>query len=139
MNKFVRLLLIAALSFASLQALAQRQPVLIVNHENILVERPGGKATAAEVKQAIMAAANATGRQWVISEPNPGRLLATYHVRTHTVVTEITYSAERFSVVYHDSVNMKYTPSSGTGLIHPFYNRWVEDFVMAIRTQLAKT
>lgn len=139
MNKILRWLLVAMLSFASLQALAQRQPVPIVNHENMVVERAGGKATAAQVKQAILAAASATGRQWVISEPSPGRLLATYHVRTHTVITEITYSAERFSVVYHDSVNMKYTPSGGTGLIHPFYNQWVQDFVAAIRLQLSKT
>lgn len=135
--KTIHLLLAAALSLATLTAGAQRLPVPIVNHDNVVVSRP---ATAAEVKQAIVTAAGATGRKWVVSEPSPGRLVATYHVRTHTVTTEIRYSGSSFSIAYADSINMKYGPGpDGKGVIHPFYNQWVNEFVQAIRLELAKT
>jgi hypothetical protein len=140
--KAIQILLAAVLSLAAAQAGAQRLPVPIVNHDSIVVQRASGQpATAADVRKAILAAADATGRKWVISEPTPGQIIATYHVRTHTVVTEVRYSGSQFSVRYSDSVNMKYAPGgpSGTGVIHPFYNQWVQDFVQAVRLELNKT
>jgi hypothetical protein len=131
------LLLAALLSLAAVPASAQRVPVPIVNYDNVVVTKA---ATAADVKNAILAAAYATGRKWVVSEPSPGRLIATYHVRTHTVTTEIRYSATNFSVVYADSIDMKYAPGADDrGVIHPFYNQWVQEFVQAIRLELGKT
>jgi hypothetical protein len=139
--KATHLLLALAVSLGAVQASAQRLPVPIVNHENVLAERAGGRAASAgDVKKAILAAAEATGRKWVVSEPAPGLLVATYHVRTHTVITEIRYADGRFSVAYRDSVNMKYAPGAdGRGVIHPFYNQWVQDFVQAVRLELART
>lgn len=135
--KKLHLLLAAVLSLAAISASAQRMPVPIVNHDNLVVTKA---ASAADVKKAIMAAAEATGRKWVVSEPSPGRLVATYHVRTHTVTTEIRYSATHFSVAYADSINMKYGPGAdGKGVIHPFYNQWVQEFVQSIRLELGKT
>ena len=105
----LRICLLALACLVSQQALAQRMPVPIVNHENLLVEgRGGAPLTDAQVRQAIVAASTATARQWMISDLGSGRLLATYHVRTHTVSVEIRYSAERYSVVYRDSINMKF-------------------------------
>ena len=137
--KAIQVLLAAVLSLAAAQAGAQRLPVPIVNHDAVTVQRASGQpATAEDVRQAILAAAGATGRKWAISEPTPGRMLATYHVRTHTVVTEVLYSGSQFSVRYSDSINMKYAPGgpSGSGVIHPFYNQWVQDFVQAVRLEL---
>jgi hypothetical protein len=136
----LQLLLAAALSLGALPALAQRQPVPIVNHGNLPVTAaPGKQLQASDVKKAIMAAAVATGRQWSVTETAPGRLLATYHVRTHTVSTEIHYDANAFSVFYRDSVDMKYAPGpDGKGVIHPFYNQWVQELIQAIRVELAK-
>ena len=137
----VRFLLAAVLALAAVQAGAQRLPVPIVNHQDVVVQRSGGQpATAEDVRKAILAASTATGRHWVIAEPVPGQMTATYHVRTHTVVTDIRYSPTSFSVAYRDSVNMKYSPGgpSGTGVIHPFYNQWVQDFVRAIQSELAR-
>jgi hypothetical protein len=137
--KAMQFLLAAVLSLAAAQAGAQRLPVPIVNHEKVVVQRANGQpASADEVRKAIVAAASATGRKWVIAEPTPGRMIATYHVRTHTVVTEVLYGDSQFSVRYSDSSNMKYAPGgpSGTGVIHPFYNQWVQDFVQAIRLEL---
>ena len=137
--KAYRLLLAMLLALGAAQAGA-RTPVPIVNHENVVVQAaPGGSATADQVKQAIIAAASATGRKWVVSEAAPGQLVATYQVRTHTVRTDIRYSASQFSVAYKDSVNMKYeTGPNGAPVIHPFYNQWVSEFVQAIRAELAK-
>ena len=139
--KTLHLLLAAVLSLGAAQAVAQRLPVPIVNHEGVAVQRGDGKPlVAADVKKAILVAAEATGRKWIVTEPTPGRLLATYHVRTHTVTTEIHYSAAQFSVSYSSSVNMKYAPGpDGKGVIHPFYNQWVQEFVQAIRGELART
>jgi hypothetical protein len=136
----LHLLLAAVLAAASIPASAQRLPVPIVNHENVPVERAdGAKASADDVRKAILAAAVATGRKWTVSEPSPGRLVATYLVRTHTVVTEIRYTATHFSVAYSDSINMKYAPGpDGKGVIHPFYNQWVQELIQAIRLELKK-
>jgi hypothetical protein len=139
--KTIQLLLALVLALAILPATAQRLPVPIVNHDTIVVERGSSQpATADDVRQAITAAAVATGRKWTLVEPTPGRLLATYQVRTHTVVTEIRYSATHFSVAYSDSINMKFGPGpDGKGVIHPFYNQWVQEFIQAIRAELKKT
>jgi hypothetical protein len=136
--KFLRILMVLVVSFVSLQAMA-RQPVPVINYEDVLVSSASGqRLTPAQVKQAIQSAAAA--KQWVLRDQGPGRMLATLNVRgKHTVMTEITYSPEKFSVVYNDSTNMDYSPGpDGKGSIHPFYNRWVQDLKEAIRTSLAK-
>lgn len=138
--KIIHLVLAAVLSVMSTQAAAQRQAVPIVNHEDVLVETTSGrKLSAEEVRQAITSAPAPRG--WQFSEPAPGRLIATLNVRgKHTIVTEITYSATKYSIRYKDSVNMKYSPGgpNGQGQIHPFYNTWVDELRSAIRTQLIK-
>lgn len=137
--KIVRILLALMVSFTALQVAAQRTPIPIVNHEDVAIANADGpRPTQAQVKQAIRSAA--TAKQWEVADQGPGRMLATLHVRgKHTVVTEISYSPEKFSVVYKDSTNMKYSPGpDGRGVIHPFYNRWVQDLKEAIRTSLVK-
>ncbi|MBI2769171.1 MAG: hypothetical protein HYX47_06090 [Burkholderiales bacterium] len=134
--KTLRILVLAALSAVSLHAAAQRAPVPVMNFENIPVS---AAASADKVKQAIQSAA--TARQWEVREEAPGRMVATLHVRgKHTVVTDILYSPTSFSLKYRDSVNMKYSPGAdGRGMIHPFYNRWVEDLKEAIRANINRS
>lgn len=133
--KIVHLLLAALLSLGSLQAMAQRQPVPIINHENVPVVASGGRqASAEQVRRAILEA----GKQmrWQMSEPSPGRLVGSLNVNNkHTVVVEIPYAGDRYSLLYRDSINMKYKPE---GLIHPFYNKWVSELRDAIRIELNK-
>lgn len=140
MKLLARCLLAAALALGALTASAQRMPVAIVNHENVVVQRANGQpATGDDVRKAVLTAAQATGRKWVVEEPEPGHMVATYHVRTHTVATDIRYTATHFSVTYKDSINMKYGPGpNGAGVIHPFYNRWVDEFVQQIQLELGK-
>jgi hypothetical protein len=139
MIRLARLLLAAVLAFGAMQAQA-RTPVPVVNYENVVLQRANGAPlSAADIKRAIQVAADATGRKWIISESAPGVLLATYQVRTHSVTTEIRYGATGFSVFYRDSSNMKYgSGPGGVGVIHPFYNQWVQEFVSAIRIEAQK-
>jgi hypothetical protein len=135
-----RLVLATFLSFGAVSTATARAPVPIVNHANVSITSASGQqASAEQVASAIRAAAVATGRKWDVVEPAPGRLVATYHVRTHTVSIEIRYTASAYSVAYKDSVNMKYTPDAqGPGSIHPFYNQWVDEFMRAINAELRK-
>lgn len=137
--KIQSMLLAVLMALAAGQAAAQRQPVPIINYENVAISSATGKPlTVSQVKQAIQSAAAA--KQWQLVEQGPGRMMATLHVRgKHTVVTEISYSPDQFSVVYKDSTNMKYSPGpDGKGAIHPFYNRWTQDLKEAIRTSLPR-
>lgn len=130
-----------ALAAASAPALAQRLPVPIVNHEQVTLQRLDGQpASAEEIRKAILAGAQSTGRKWAVTETRPGEMRATYHVRTHTVSTDIGYGTGQMSVRYADSVNMKYAPGgpTGTGVIHPFYNQWVQEFLQAVKVELAR-
>jgi hypothetical protein len=138
MVKSLRVLLLALLAFASLNAVA-RTPVPVINHENVSISSPTGKPLSmAQVKQAIHNAAAA--KQWSVVDQGPGKILATLHVRgKHTAVTQITYSPDKYSVVYNDSQNLNYSGGpDGRGTIHPFYNRWVQDLSEAIRLSLNK-
>jgi len=134
---------------------AQRQPVPIVNHENMaVVTRSGNAVTAEQVKKAIMDGAVAGKRRWDIAHTAAGKVQATYRVRTHTIVTEIENTATTYSIRYVSSINMKYEvaqPSQqfsttspaisykeGTPLIHPFYNTWVQELIEAIRGEMLK-
>lgn len=136
--KTIQLVLAAVLSLGAVHAVA-RSPVPVVNHDMVAVQSASGKAlSAGQVKQAIVAAAGATGRKWTVSEVAPGHLVATYMVRTHTVVTDIKYSGSSFSIAYKDSVNMKFSADGAGGNIHPFYNQWVSELVQAIRMELGK-
>jgi hypothetical protein len=148
-------LIFAAGVFAG-PAHAQRQPVPIVNYPDLPVATSSGRPLPAEqVKEAIQAAARTKG--WTLAYEPGDKIVATLVVRNkHTVIVEIAYSGERYSLMYRDSVNMKYSPgtdrpkaydlsSSMRGyrqpagqVIHPFYNDWVRELKDAIRLELLK-
>lgn len=143
MTRLHGMVLAALVGLASTPAMAQRAVVPIVNLDNLPVTTVSGVTpTAAQVRQSIEAAA--LSRDWEIREAAPGQLVASLSVRgKHTITTDIAYSATTYSIRYRDSVNMKFKaadPASApvVGLIHPFYNRWVDDLDRAIRVSFAK-
>jgi hypothetical protein len=95
-----------------------------------------GKAlTSSEVRDAIVAAA--TARQWKIDYVRAGALIGRLNVAgRHLAEVSITYSPERYSVVYRDSVNLNYRSSDRS--IHANYNKWVGQLVEAINASLGK-
>lgn len=147
--KILRLILLSFLSLVSLQALAQRMPVPIVNHQNVAIESPSGNPRSLEeVKQAILTAS--LRRPWSFSAPEAGTLIATLNVRgKHTVVTEIRYAPDKYSLIYRSSDNMKFAPAPAAagapavdgdpGVIHPFYNTWVQELREDLRKQFLKS
>ncbi|MCZ4304906.1 hypothetical protein O4G98_09165 [Zoogloeaceae bacterium G21618-S1] len=126
----------------------------IVNHTDVTWPQNNGQQIAPEhVRNAIVRACQEKG--WTVADAaDANTLIATLVVHhKHTIQSTIPYTASTFSVAYFGSNNMNnaikepnpYAPSVRAGdvqvrtkVIHPNYNRWVEDLVSAIRTRLAK-
>lgn len=125
-------------TFATLPAMA-RQTVPIVNIDNVpVVSAENKKLSSEQVLQAIKTAI--ISQSWTVSNVADGVVTATILVRQkHTVIVDIIYDAEKYSIHYKDSVNMKYLKNSGGDeVIHPFYNKWVATLNDAIRLELSK-
>lgn len=129
--------ILVAATLAATPAIA-RAPVPIDNYENIAVATSSGKPLQIEqVKQAIQAAAAVKG--WTIAYQADGSLLATLNVRNkHTITVELPYSVEKYSLRYKGSTAMKYGQRDGIPVIHPYYNKWVQEFKETIRIELLK-
>ena len=145
--------LLFAFALVASPANAQRTPVSIVNYPNVTIAASGGgSAQAGQVKKAIQEAANIKG--WTLADEPGSKMLATLVVRNkHTVMVEIAYSAQRYSLRYRDSVNMNYhaeakydsrLPGVRNGyaqrgpVIHPAYNTWVRELKDAIDVSLLR-
>jgi hypothetical protein len=145
--------LLFALALGASPAFAQRTPVAIVNYFNIPIADASGQPVRTEqVKKAIQDGANTRG--WTLADEPSNKMLATLVVRNkHTIMVEITYSAQRYSLRYRDSVNMNYhsearydsrLPASRSGstprgpVIHPAYNTWVQELKTAIDVELRR-
>jgi hypothetical protein len=129
---------------------AARNAVAIIPHDNIpVVTGTHNVPTDQQVADAINAAA--TAKNWTTTSIGNDKLLATLVVRhKHTIVVEITYAPDKYSVAYKDSVNMKYgiagaqfdgfkqTSPGGYPEIHPFYNDWVKELIDTIQVELLK-
>jgi hypothetical protein len=140
MNLSIKALVLTAAALAATGALAQRSPVPIIDHPNVAVLTASGKAVPlASLNQAIISGAAAGARKWEVVPGADGKTLrATYKVRTHTVMVDIVPSSTAFAVKYADSVNMKYELYDGKPVIHPFYNRWVDELIDSIRSEIKK-
>lgn len=117
---------------------AARETVAIINYDNLVVATSSGKPLDDEkVKQAILAAAGALN--WSVAYQADGKLLATLSMRgKHTVTVEIAYAADKYSLHYKGSTNMKFGERDGQPAIHPFYNKWTQALKEAIRIELLK-
>jgi hypothetical protein len=135
--KFLKLTVLVFAAVFSLNA-AARAPVAIVNYDNIPIATSSGKVLQPEqIKSAIQLAGGA--KNWAIASQADGKLLGTLHVRgKHTIVVEIAYTADKYSLQYRDSTNMKFGEQDGNKVIHPFYNKWVQDLRDTIRLELLK-
>ncbi len=103
------------------------QPVLNVENTPVAYDLQNNQVKAAIVKAA-------TDRGWMIKESNPGELIATISVRTHSAEVKIPYSSKYYSIIYLNSVNLK----ASDGKIHRNYNRWVNNLNVDIQRALAR-
>jgi hypothetical protein len=138
MQKIGRLLALVTALLAASAVHAQRAPVPIIDHPNVPIATGSGKPAPIDaVKRAIVDGGAAGARKWVIV-PHGNGLRGTYKVRSHTVVVDIAARPDSFSLKYADSINMKYDLENGTPVIHPFYNRWVDELLESIRLEMSK-
>ena len=95
--------------------------------------------------------------EWTIENEAPGKILATYNRRVHTITVNIRYTEKNYSIKYAYSKNMKVHctendkakgvmltnwPEQICGgarpaLIHRAYNEWVENLNSEINTALS--
>ena len=144
MQKLVKFMLLVTFALLSSNAVAGRTAPL-VNVENIaVVSGSGNKLSVEQVKQAVIRAA--TVAQWSVTPPAAGTIVATLQVRgKHTLMVDIPYSAESFSVRYKDSVNLNHgmeeleqTNYKPVEVVHPNVNKWMMLLKDAIRAELAR-
>lgn len=118
-------------------AVAARSAVPIVEHENVAAMTPGGQpASADQIRRAFMA--GGARRNWTFTEEGPSKLVGRLNVRTHQISVDIPISDGKFSILYKDSVNMKFGTEDGKKVIHPQYNTWVNNLLADVRTELAR-
>lgn len=138
MKRFLPILMALVLTgLLPVQAYA-RNTVPVENIERVAIHPASGKTlTATEVKQAIATAA--AKNDWVVNAATDGKTEATLEVRSkHTVKIEILYDPASYSILYKDSVNMKFETKYGQAYIHPFYNKWVGILKSSIDQELGK-
>jgi hypothetical protein len=107
------------------------QPIYNVN-DQVVTTTSGKHPSAQQVRSAIITAGTSLG--WHIADAGPGRLAGTLHLRNHTAVVDIPYSAAKYSIVYKSSENL----DEANGQIHRNYNGWVQRLDTTIRTELSR-
>lgn len=105
----------------------------IYNVNEAPVHTASGKAvTAAHVRAAIMTAGAGLG--WKFVDAGPGKLEGTLHIREHTAVVEVPYTAKTYAIKYKKSENL----NEANGTIHSNYNGWVQNLDRAIQQELMR-
>ncbi len=89
------------------------------------------KATADDVKKAILSAGAGLG--WQMKEVEPGHIVGNLFLRKHSAVVDIPYSTESYSITYKDSTELNYDGSN----IHSNYNGWIQNLDRAIQARLS--
>jgi len=103
------------------------------------VERPSVTLAPARDPAAVEAALLKAlqNRGWLAQKEGPGTILATLNIRTHQIVSRITYSGASLHVEYVSSQNMEYAKTAnGKEEIHRNYNGWVANVIRDTQTYL---
>jgi hypothetical protein len=115
-----------------------RSAVPIEDHDKIPVVASVNKDISAEqVRQAIIV--GGARRAWTFADSGAGQLTGTLVVRNkHTVNVTVDYNSKSYSIRYKDSSNMQYVMENGVPVIHPFYNKWIDNLIADVNVELAK-
>ena len=123
----VLLRLVAAVVVAAAAPAALARNTALMDPGQITLTAPVGQAaSAAKVRHAIVLAGMARG--WTIVEEQPGRLKLNFNKgNKHRATIEVRYDERSFGIRYLESYNLDYALKDGQVLIHPNYNRWVNN------------
>ena len=103
----------------------------ITNFEDMPIRAP---MPVSQVRETIIGAAAAIpSRAWTMTDSGPGKLLGRLTVRRHQALVEVTYSADRYSIVYLNSQRLNYRD----GAINANYNAWVRELQKALEATLS--
>jgi hypothetical protein len=127
-----KLLLIVMLAAVSMSAEARRGPTALMDPPALTV--PQG-ATQVDVEKAIITAG--ISRDWRVLDKKPGLITLQYAPREFSVNVTVSYDAQHISIAYSDSTNLEYGQEDGHPVIHPNYNRWVNNLAHDIESLLA--
>ena len=90
--------------------------------------------TEARVAKAIKAAL--VGRTWMVTEDQPGKIVATLNLRSHMAKIEIPYDTSKVAIRYLDSSELMYGEKKGVKVIHRNYLSWIQNLVTDINRNL---
>jgi hypothetical protein len=76
------------------------------------------------------------GRQWLVSDDQPGHIAATLNLREHMAKIDVTYDEKAINLKYVDSKELLYEDKKGERLIHRNYLNWVQNLVTDISRNL---
>ncbi len=94
---------------------------------------PAGLSEAKVVK-AIKA--GLVGRQWEITEEQPGKIISTLHLREHMAKISVEYNASKIAIRYLDSGELMYEQKKGVAVIHRNYLNWIQNLVNDIQRNM---
>jgi hypothetical protein len=105
----------------------------IYNVKDASVQTATGKEPSMEdVQKAIIQAG--VGLGWTMAVVKPGEIMGTLNIRVHQAIVTIPYTTKTYSILYKDSVNLKYNADNQT--IHKNYTGWIQRLDEAIRSRL---
>lgn len=127
---FVCLLVTGMFAFGAVAQEAQAATTIKVINGSI-----PGKHNLKSIEIAIIKAA--TERGWVpVKVQGKNVIQCTLLVRTHTLIMDVVYSLDGYSINYVSSNNLDYNPANNT--IHSKYDNWTNNLNMDIQKALAQ-
>lgn len=124
-------LLLATVLLVSMSAEARHRPVPLKDPPPLTV--PQGVAEADIARAIIFAGAT---RNWKVTDRKPGDIVLEYAPREFSITVEVKYDTHTVNIGYAGSSNMEYAQENGSAVIHPNYNRWVNNLAHDIESQL---
>lgn len=120
--------ILVSLSTLFLSGCPRQTTVYNVQDEPVVVV--GSSYSQDDVRKAIIRAGSAFG--WEMKLVEPGKIIATLHLRKHMAQVTIPFSKNRYSILYKDSSKLNYDGE----MIHSNYNGWVQNLNRGINSQL---
>ena len=96
---------------------------------------PGVEPSADKLARAVVAVCARLG--WVCQIVSPGEIHGRLNLRSHEANVRIPYAADKYSILYESSDNLRYDAEKNT--IHRNYNNWVLNLQRQINAEVAST
>ena len=100
-----------------------RQAPLLDPDPIMIPEGVSSEQVAKEIKRALI------GRNWTITQEQPGQIDSTLNLRAHVARIAVSYDAQRVSIRYVSSENLKFEQKKGERFIHKNYMSWINNVV----------